>query len=306
MTRQLPSTQALLCFEAVARTGSVTRASEQLHMTQSAVSRQVIALENLLGAPLFERSRQRLSLNDQGATYLAQVSGILGDLNEATLRMRRAATGHLCIGIEPALASSWLIPQLRHFNRAHPHISVDLLTDMERLHTDKAPWDLAIVYGEPDQQERASIPLMQEQLVAVGSPELLLDNRPITTYADALQYPVVHHKGPYSTSITWLRAAGLSDDQIQRLPGPRMETFSLVLQCATQGLGIAFLPTYFVAEALQTTSLIEASHLRLACEQYYHLVLPTVRTTPAVAVFSEWLQSLPTPDGSDAFVPEPG
>lgn len=298
MTRQLPSIQALLCFEAVAHSGSVTRASEQLHMTQSAVSRQVQTLENLLGTPLFERSRQRLHLNDLGAAYLEQVTGVLEDLRGATQRTRRAATGHLCVGVEPALASSWLIPQLKGFNRGHPHISVELLTDMERLRAGKAQWDIAIVYGEPAWQDRTCLPLMQEMLVAVSTPEVLENGPPIERYADALHFPIVHHTGPFSTSNSWLLAAGLSSAEIQQLPGPRMETFSLVMQCAAQGLGIAFLPTYFVAEALERGNLVRAGDLRLACEQYYYLVLPKQGATPAVAVFSDWLQSLSAPGGN--------
>lgn len=295
VTRQLPSTQALLCFEAVARTGSVTRASESLHMTQSAVSRQVQTLENLLGTALFERSRQRLRLNELGAAYFEQVSGVLNELRGATQRTRRAASGHLCVGIEPALASSWLIPRLKDFNRDHPQISVELITDMERLHAGSAPWDIAIVYGEPVWTDKACIPLMQEMLLAVAAPELLDNGPTLASYANVLDYPIVQHTGPFSTSGSWLGAAGLSEAEIQRLPGPRMETFSLVMQCATQGLGIAFLPTYFVAEALDRGSLVRASELQLACEQFYYLVLPKQGATPAVAMFSNWLQSLATP-----------
>ncbi|TXS95238.1 LysR family transcriptional regulator [Parahaliea maris] len=295
MSRHLPSTQALQCFEAVARCGSVTRASEQLNMTQSAVSRQLRSLEDLLGVHLFERSRQRLRLNANGAAYLDSVTPALDQLRNATQRARRAASGHLCVGIEPALASAWLIPQLRGFSRAHPHISVELMTDMEKLHAASTQWDLAIVYGEPDEGGQACLPLMREHLVAVASPELLKSGPAVRDFADVLQYPIIHHTGPYSTSASWLTRAGLNEREIRQLPGPRMETFSLVQQCAQQGLGIAFLPTYFVTEALGNGSLVEISDLRLTSEQHYNLLLPQARHSPTVALFSDWLQSLAAP-----------
>ncbi|WP_157976519.1 LysR family transcriptional regulator [Parahaliea mediterranea] len=293
--RHLPSTQALLCFEAVAHSGSVTRASEQLNMTQSAVSRQINNLEELLGVALFERSRQRLWLNPAGASYLESVCGILEELRSATQRTRRAASGQLCIGIEPALASAWLVPQLKHFYRSHPHVNVELMTDMDKLRSGKARWDLAVVYGEPAPGDGQCIALLQELLVAVASADLLAEGPPINDFADVLNYPIVHHTGPFSTSDSWLGHAGLVPRAIREVPGPRMETFSLVQQCAEQGLGMAFLPTYFVAEALASARLQQAGTLRLATEQRYYLTVPCTRHNPTVALFSDWLQSLAAP-----------
>lgn len=295
MSRHLPSTQALQCFEAVARTGSVTRASEQLNMTQSAVSRQLRSLEDLLGVHLFERARQRLRLNANGAAYLDSVTPALEQLRSATERARRAASGHLCVGIEPALASAWLIPQLRAFSRTHPHISVELMTDMDRLQAGSTQWDLAIVYGEPVEGDKTCLPLMREQLVAVASADFLPADDQVIGFGDVLHYPIIHHTGPYSTSASWLARAGLSDREIRQLAGPRMETFNLLLQCAQQGLGIAFLPTYFVAEALESGRLVAVSDLRLTSEQHYNLLLPQARHSPTVALFSDWLQSLAAP-----------
>ncbi|WP_187275839.1 LysR family transcriptional regulator [Parahaliea aestuarii] len=293
--RHLPSTQALLCFEAVAQSGSVTRASEQLSMTQSAVSRQINNLEELLGVALFERSRQRLWLNEAGKSYLESVAGILEELRTATQRTRRAASGQLSVGIEPALASAWLVPQLKHFHRNHPHVNVELMTDMDKLRSGKARWDLAVVYGEAAADDGQCIPLLQELLVAVGSAELLQTGPAIEDFVDVLNYPIVHHTGPFSTSDSWLGHAGLGSKAIREAPGPRMETFSLVQQCAEQGLGIAFLPTYFVAEALRSGRLQEAAPLRLGTEQRYNLIVPRTRHNPTVSLFSEWLQSLARP-----------
>lgn len=294
MSTRLPSTRALACFHAVASSGSVTRASEQLNMTQGAVSRQLASLEEQLGVPLFVRQRQRLQLTVAGREYAQQVGDILERLGRATEELKSAGKRSLRVGVEPALASSWLIPHLEEFSRAHAHIDLQLITDLDKLHPLSSHCDLALLYGDGQWRGASARRLMGETLVAVCSRALLLRLGAVEDYRDALRYPLVHHSGPWSSSATWLARAGLDQSQIARLPGPRLENFSLVLQCAIQGLGLAFLPTYFVLEALARGSLVEASQLRLPCEQHYYLVVPRDRAAaPAVRAFSAWVEALP-------------
>ena len=294
MTTRLPSTRALACFHAVASSGSVTRASEQLNMTQGAVSRQLASLEEQLGVRLFLRQRQRLQLTEAGRQYAQRVGDILERLQRATEELKSAGKRSLRVGVEPALASSWLIPHLEQFSREHPLLDLQLITDIDKLHPLSSHCDLALLYGDGQWKGATVRRLMGETLVAVCSSALLQRHGALADYADALRYPLVHHSGPWSSSGTWLQRAGCDPEQIARLPGPRLENFGLVLQCAIQGLGLAFLPTYFVLEALARGSLVEASDLRLPSEQHYYLVLPRDSAgTPAATAFSAWVEALP-------------
>jgi LysR family glycine cleavage system transcriptional activator len=294
MTTRLPSTRALACFHAVASSGNVTRASEQLNMTQGAVSRQLASLEDQLGVRLFLRQRQRLQLTEAGRQYAERVGDILGRLQRATEELHSVGKHSLRVGVEPALASSWLIPHLEEFYRAQPLVDLQLITDLDKLHPLSSHCDLALLYGDGQWRGASARRLMGETLVAVCSRALLQRHGILEDYGDALRYPLVHHSGPWSSSATWLHRAGCDQQQIARLPGPRLETFGLVLQCAIQGLGLAFLPTYFVLEALARGSLVEASELRLPCEQHYYLVVPRDSAgAPAVTAFSAWVEALP-------------
>src|ERR1700741_450428 len=111
--RALPPRDRLGGFEAAARHLSFTRAAAELFLTQSAVSRQIQALEEFVGVPLFERRHKALALTDAGATYYRTVMQVLGELREATRRLRETRTGHvLTVTTTVSFATIWLIPRL--------------------------------------------------------------------------------------------------------------------------------------------------------------------------------------------------
>ncbi|MEQ8803470.1 MAG: LysR family transcriptional regulator, partial [Haliea sp.] len=195
MSIRLPSTRALACFHAVASSGSVTRASEQLNMTQGAVSRQLSSLEDQLGVRLFLRQRQRLQLTEAGRQYAERVGDILERLQRATEQLHSLGKHSLKVGVEPALASSWLIPHLEEFYRAHPLIDLQLITDLDKLHPLSTHCDLALLYGDGQWRGASARRLMGETLVAVCSTALLQRHGALENYRDALRFPLVHHSG---------------------------------------------------------------------------------------------------------------
>ena len=129
MRRVCPSVQELKAFEATARHMSVTRAATELCVTQGAVSRQILNLENWLGIALFERVKQRLVLTQAGQTYLAQIRPSLLALETATIELRASAgaSGVLNLACVPTFGAKWLIPRLPDFKRLHPDISVSFV-----------------------------------------------------------------------------------------------------------------------------------------------------------------------------------
>ena len=124
----LPSTADLLAFEAAARHQSISRAAGELHLTQSAVSRQIRQLEEQLGTALFHRVRQRVVLTDAGRVYAADVQAVLQQLSASTQKaMAFASTdGLLNLAVLPTLGTRWLIPRLGRFMALHPQVMVNL------------------------------------------------------------------------------------------------------------------------------------------------------------------------------------
>jgi LysR family glycine cleavage system transcriptional activator len=117
MNRLLPPTPLLRAFEACARHLSVSRAAEELHLTQSGVSRQLAQLEELVGVKLFFRVRRRLSLTPTGASYAEEIRDALSRIQSATqaLRAHQGVGGTLTIAVAPTFGTRWLMPRMQRF-----------------------------------------------------------------------------------------------------------------------------------------------------------------------------------------------
>src|SRR5688500_944053 len=126
---ELPPLEALRVFAAAARSASFAKAAETLHLTPSAVSHRIKALEEQLGLALFERRVRAVKLTDAGRRYAAAVEEALTVLREATRRLRPAAAGKtLTISVSPIFGARWLLPRLARFESAHPALTVQLIS----------------------------------------------------------------------------------------------------------------------------------------------------------------------------------
>ena len=290
--RRLPSMISLTCFAAFARHMSVTRAAEELSLTQGAVSRQIKNLEETLGRPLVEKVRQRLLLTEDGQRYVEEISPLLDQLEAATQRINARQSGRLRVGAEPSLTTRWLLPRLKAYSQLHPEIELQVMNDLQRLYEQLEGFDLAILFGDGHWPGFEVHRLMGGEMVAVCTPELLQRHGPLLERRDILRYPLLHHsalaaQGKSSTQL-WLLAAGLSPREIDALPGQRLEHFQFVLDAALHGLGITVLPRYFVAPEVDTGRLVIASSEPLACGDYYLVVAEGCRDAK-VRAFAEWL-----------------
>ncbi len=293
MAKYLPSMQALQCFDAVAERLSVTRAGERLNMTQSAVSRQISGLEAGLGVQLFRRDKQRLFLTERGRAYWEEVRELLRRLHNASQKVQGKVSGRVRLGVEPAIASRWLVPRLSAFKQQHSELDIELLTDLEALYHEPDSYDVGILYGLGDWPDLEAQFLMADTLVAVCSPSLLQQFGKISQAKDALRFPLLHHTSRPSSSGAWLRAAGLSEHEIDALGGSRLQRISLIAQVASQGLGLAILPDYFVANELQEGKLVLACDESLPCAERYFVVRPKRQGEDlAVSAVKQWLLGL--------------
>ncbi len=297
MRRQLPSMISLSCFETVARLLSVTQAAEELHLTQSAVSRQVKKLEEELGCDLFVRERQRLQLTESGRKYAQEVAPLLNQLEAATRQINGNIAGQLRIGAEPSFTTRWLLPRLGEFKQQHPELEVEIMNDLHRLYGHLEGFDVAIMYGDGNWPDMESHYLMQGELVAVCTPELHQHYGAIKDPKDLLNYPILHHiiysaSPQLSSTYLWLKQAGLSDDEITALPGQRFEHFQFVLDAALHGLGVTVLPEYFVQPELDSGQLVTASENKMCCGAYYVTVRQQQTRNPTVRLFMDWLQQV--------------
>jgi LysR family glycine cleavage system transcriptional activator len=173
MTRQLPSIELLQAFLTVARTGNFGKAGEQLHLSQSAVSRQVAQLERCLDNRLFERHTRRIVLTAEGAALIPVAEQVIGLLSDAS-QMLASVGRSVGLRAHPTMATRWLIPRLSEFYREHPEVTVSVDTAYERF-PDFAfeSIDAMITYGTATWPDFAALELWEEELIPVCAPSLL-------------------------------------------------------------------------------------------------------------------------------------
>lgn len=294
MRRLLPSTQALLCFEAAARHQSFTRAAQELSLTQGAVSRQVAALEDLVGVALFKRSQHGMVLTPAGADYARQVAQRLDGLERDTLdaRGRQGAGERIAIASVPTFAVRWLIPRLPHLAQDHPELQVHLEARSRPFLFSDLQVDAALFAGTPDQVRQWAGTqadwLMPEEVVPVCSPGLLQGARAVSPQAlSAL--PLLQQSTRPEAWRQWFDAQGV--EATRALAGPRYELFSMQAAAAEAGLGVALVPTLLVQEELNSGRLVVACRRPLRGQRGYYLVRPEAAERPALSTFRTWLKT---------------
>ena len=296
MRRKLPSTGALEAFEAAARHQSFTKAAEELSVTQSAVCRQVAALESFLDVRLFRRTRRGVMLTEAGLDYSRSVGARLDEVERDTLElMARGGRGSsLELAVVPTFGTRWLLPRLPAFQRAHPHVAVHLSSRTRPFLFADTPFDAAIHAGEtgsaawPGTEKRF---LMSESLIAVASPALpaRAAGRPRSA-ADWARLPLLQQSTrPYA----WRQFfEGLGLAVPQPMAGPRLELFSMLTEAAVHGMGVALTPPFFVQEELAQGRLVDIAPRPVSGQRAYSLIWPEEKAElPALQAFAGWLQA---------------
>ncbi|MEX3855246.1 LysR substrate-binding domain-containing protein [Paraburkholderia sp. BR10923] len=290
MRRRIPSIEALIAFEAAARHLSFTRSADELALTQSAVGRQVGSLEEYLGVPLFNRVKKRLSLTEIGQIYARQVRENLGRLERDTLAAmaHRDAGGVLEIAVIPTFATRWLIPRLPRFYAEHERVTVNLTTRAEPFLFTDTPFDAAIHFGDPVWPGSCAKYLFGEEMTPVCSPQLLKGRTDLQP-PEVANYTLLHQSARPDAWRNWLAQAGIHDADCMR--GQRYELFSMLVEAARAGLGIALVPRFFVSHELELGELIVPSNLSLRSDKGYYLVYPECKQMPLVQAFERWMLS---------------
>lgn len=285
----LPSMTSLLVFEAAARRMSFSEAAAELSLTQGAVSRQIRSLEETLRLKLFHRVRNRLTLSEAGLAYLPEVRACLSRLEAATLELlaHQGTGGVLNLAILPTFGTKWLIPRMASFWRSHPNIIVNFTTRAVAFDFAKERLDAAIHFGDVTWPGVKSHLLMGEEVVPVCSPATL-QARELAGLEDLAHHTLLQHTTRPNAWVEWLAAAGQS--RINGLKGPRFEHFSMVIQAAIAGIGIAVLPRFLVEDEIAAGRLTIPFDIPVRSNHAYYLVHPEEKAElPALRAFRDWL-----------------
>lgn len=285
--------EALIAFESAARHQSFTRSADELALTQSAVGRQIACLEDYVGVPLFSRIKKRLHLTDVGQLYARQVRAALEKIEGDTLAAmaHRGAGGILELAVIPTFATRWLIPRLPSFYAAHADITLNLSTRAEPFMFEGTDFDAAIHFGNPVWPGTVARHLFGEELTPVCSPALLAsagaDRRELAPAALS-GFTLLHQSARPHAWREWLSEAGVLDVPCMR--GQRYELFSMLVEAARAGLGMALVPRFFVLNELASGELVAPLGQTLRKEKGYYLVYPEAKqNAPLLQAFESWL-----------------
>lgn len=285
--RFLPPTTMLAAFESAARTGSFTQAGTELNLTQSAISRQVRALEERLGADLFVRERQSVRLTDAGLSYAREIREALKHIGDASMAIRASPRAtSLNLAILPAFGTRWLIPRLHTFFSESPDTTINFSTRITPFEFAEEPFDAAIHYGSGAWMKAESIQLMDESVVPIGNRAFTTSHH-IVKAKDLLCAPLLILRSRPDAWERWFLANGVQYDSVN---GPLFDQFDTMAAAAKAGLGIALLPTFLFREEIVREDLVPLLDKTTPSDGSYHLVWPqNRRDNPTMIRFRDWL-----------------
>lgn len=309
----------LRTFEAVARHLNFRAAAEEMALTQSAVSRQIQALEDEVGVPLFLRHTRAVELTGAGAQLLRAATPGLERIDSAVRQIRQTA-GRKSVAITTwaSFASMWLIPRLEEFQREHPDIDIRIDASDSTVDLDTADVDLALRYSAPAGMPASAQRLFGEQLAVVASPWLLRNGTRLDQPADVAQFTLIEagdaHRSTFMTHLTWRR--WLERQGLDKLVPKRWLYFNYahqIAQAALAGQGISLARMPLVADALARGDLVEVMRDRRmeSPMAYWLLVGPRSAHRPDIRAFCDWLREqaritretigeVPAPDLADS------
>jgi DNA-binding transcriptional LysR family regulator len=258
------------------------------HVSQSAVTNAVLALEAQLGVPLFRREGRSVRLTDVGRRYFIDLGAALGRIRSATLQAmsRQSGGGTLNLATLPTFGSKWLLPHLHGFYQAHPGVAMHIHSRIGEIDFDTEEIDAAITVGAGHWPHLAAHRLHHEFLVAVASPRALAQGTAATPGWAAGQtlLTVASNRQAWSEWFTHYRL-----DHRQMRIGPSFELTSHLIQAVLAGMGVGLVPRMLVDDELARGELRTVGEA-IASQRSYYLVYPERNSTlPSLSAFRQWL-----------------
>ncbi len=284
MSKVLPPLSAIRAFEAAARLGSFTRAADELHMTQAAVSYQIKQLEQRLGLGLFHRQPRQVVLTPAGHRLAPAVLDAFKQLRTAFAQAIERVETELAITALPTIAAAWLVPRLGAFQPTHPRLAVRLDTTVELVDLNRGEFDVGIRIGAGEWPGLDADFLLPSLFTPLCSPAL---RERLRTPADMLALP---RFGRERWWRAWFAAAGLADADLTAKPGVELDVEQHAVTAAIAGHGVALSSPLFFEQDIAAGRLLQPFELVVRDQRDYWLTYPTtLRTSEKIRAFRAWL-----------------
>ena len=292
--RALPSLDFLRGFEAAGRRLSFTLAAEELFVTQSALSRQIKALEDALGVALFERRHRALALTPIGSAFHRDVTEGLETLAAGAERARGGTRAPgLTLSTTVSFASLWIIPRLATFRARHPDVEVYVSADDRLVDLARGDVDVVVRYLPDAAVPQHAVRLFGERMTPVASPSVANGASPLRSPADLTHHVLLHlddpdGRTPWLDWRSWLASNG--QPGLKPAGSLRFRIYDQVVQAAVGGQGVALGRLPMIAEHLRDGRLVAPFARKYdSARGYFALAAPRVAEREDVAAFLRWL-----------------
>jgi DNA-binding transcriptional LysR family regulator len=291
---QLPPLDLLEAFEAAARHLSFTRAADELSLTQSAVSRQIAALEDRLGVPLFHRLHRALRLTEAGVQLHVTASAVLQQLHGVTEQLRQVQRQKtVVVTTTPGFAGLWLIPRLSEFTASHADVDVRISAGLNLVNLDRDGVDLAVRYCATATAGPQAVKLFGEVMTPVCSPVLRkAPAKPLKRPEDLRHHTLLHTDSHGNAAFPdwslWMRAMRI--EHLKPAGSLHFSDYDQMMNAAVRGQGVALGRIPLINRLIKERKLVAPFGQSLGSPMGYHLMRSAASTRkPEVDDFAAWL-----------------
>ena len=289
-----PPIAALRAFESAARHLNYTRAAEELHVTQSAISHQIKHIEELWGFKLFERQGRGIELTERAQQISPVISEFFANLNKtlSDIEATAADEGYLRVALSQSFALKWMVPRLGDFSQQHPDIDVTIITMPVANELEFSDADIAVFYSDGQHPDYNVIPLLHGYSFPVCSPEFFENEiSSLKNPKDLLKLPILRRLDIDAAPRwrDWFAASGITDYNLPK--GLHFPNSSMALQASIDGQGVALARSSHVADDLAAGRLIKLLDIYVQSDSSYNLIIPEDKfDQPAVMDFIAWIK----------------
>ncbi|MBR7887634.1 transcriptional regulator GcvA [Marinomonas sp. A79] len=283
-------------FAIAARHLSFTKAAQEMHLTQGAISQQIRQLEERLGLTLFVRYHRRLELTVAGARLAVQLNHSFTEISDLILELQEEETSNiLTVSVMPSFATKWLIPRLGSLQEAYPDLQLRIQANDREVNFQRDRIDVAIVHSHVHSSKGYVVPLMKDKVFPVCSPAFA-ESRALQEASQLAQVPLLNDdsewrfSSPYAEWEKWLLLANAKGVKLSR--GISFNRGDLAVQAAVAGQGVALGRTPLVMDDIQQGRLMRPFEETLDEGHVYLFVCPEMqRQRESVQQLLRWLVS---------------
>lgn len=284
----------LRIFHAAAEAGSFTHAADALNLSQSAISRQVAALENEIGVPLFHRHARGLVLSEPGELLFQTANDVLKRLETVRMQLtetKEKPTGKLRVTTTVGLGSGWLTERAREFLELYPDLELQLMFDNEEIDLTMRKADAAIRLRQPQQPDLIQRRLFTVHLHVYASPTYLSRFGTPETVEDLDRHRIITFGEPapnYLRNLNTLETVGLPEGKA-RSPILQINNLMAIRSAIESGIGLALLPDYMVDKRAKLVQVLP--EMELPTFDTYLCYTEQMRSAAKLKVFRDFLIS---------------